>query len=366
LRLEDVVMSVEIINEANGRNVLTLDGIASPVYSGLGWGHVAFHCARAFRDALDAADMGRSIPLLLPSLASYHHEASDGVTLDTWADSIAFVEALAGFFSHLARHDGREVSSLAQGIDYHWYFTGGALSPRHILHLVSEVAELRHSIRGELGVPDAWVTVSETGTSITKDGRVDSPHQARELWRRFGGALASDARAVAWHAWMGDSTDEETTWAGFGLRNDLVDGAPTAHAATPRLSWGSYVLLARHLPVSGGRVLHPAVDAGEDTWGGLVILEYRLPFSQHAYLFFVDPTDVAEYAVTVRGGVYSEYPTLADVAITYGAPDELPLGEPVDTTHTIIGGKTYTIGRTSSPVLVVSTKNLTFTYSVLA
>lgn len=366
LEVEDVVEHVEIINEANGRNVYYTGAGVSPALSGVAWGNVAFHCAKAFRDALDDAGVPRSVVLRLPSLASYHGSESDGKSIRTWSETLEFADALASTVAAKAESAGIEPSHVATGIDYHWYFIGDELTPRHIYHLVREARELELALRRALAVEEADVTVLETGVSVYQGSSYpDQPNQARELWRRLGGALASRATAVAWHSWMASSSDTEATWVGFGLREDVSDGTSPTEDAVARLSWGSFHLLAKHLRVKRGRMLHPTrLDAEPESGTALVVFEYLLDSSDYAYLVLVDPTDTGLlYRVRVRG-TFVERDTITSVRHTFRGEDLLPLALPLESSRWVVSGTTYTMTSEAEPKLLIAPRPLGFLIEV--
>lgn len=330
----DVVLGIDGFNEVNIRNVY--DGDAW--LSGWAWGLVHYWCARALRST--APDL----PIWLPSLASYTLSSPTAGRIDTWEETVEFLDAMALEVVASCHFDGGEPASLAAGVDYHWYLaaqtdTDPTLVNRHIGYMLDEIDILRGVLRSYTGLEAAEVAVLETGASANMSRSVGEELQAHEVWRRVGGALASGVARAAWHTWM--STEESraaANFAEFGLRYDLFADDEPASNARPRRSWGAFWQLTQVLKVQRGRLLTPnpaEVDSEPDRYG-LVIFEYRLVGGDYAYLILVDPSELERsYRVTSSWARFTEYETAPAVSST--TTGGLPAAS-------VSGGRSYVMG----------------------
>ncbi len=315
--LSDILEAVELFNEVDTRNYYETDGRRGAEW----WGRAHAQGAWALRQALDAESDLADVRLLLPGVAGYQEGAS-AVPHD-WSNKLDFVEEMVDVVvDELTNELGAEpdeVEDHLQGLDYHWYHRGDGL--RHIAYLAVEVRELKDAVaRGWAGA-DVPITVFESGVSALLTGSGDDrppwagsswsaadqeAFQAREVWRRLGGALASPAVIAGWNAWMSGAGGHFT---GMGLR---VDDQASPVDAYPRPSYQAYQGLASALgdKVVSGRVVNPAVTpattrvelaailaspavAHGELSPHLVVFEYELddPGFGYAYLVLRDPTD---------------------------------------------------------------------------
>jgi hypothetical protein len=320
--LADVIEAIELFNEVDVRDQW-LDGSSpDPGRTGINWGRAYLHGAWALRQIPELDD----VPLWLPGIAEY----AEDLVSDTWRAKLLFAKGLIeGMVSEanerttavgaVAASDIFDVfHTLAQGIDLHWYHRNEL---RHICHLVHEVAELQQAIhegvRSQLDASyapviaefrDFPVTVLETGHATTDDcpdGIDGDTFQAWEVWRRLGGALASNARVVGWHSWM---ARYGTTFQLTGLRDDSSSAGSAAFHAEQRKSWFAYQGLAHLLGdrIVSGRVVLPrtsgrsALEALLASYDPRVEDPYVVVFEfvvlrgsrvEYAYLVFRDPTD---------------------------------------------------------------------------
>jgi len=357
--IDQVVDAIEIFNEIDDKVVyLNADGDYDPDLSAYFVGQAYARVAYVLRAALDAIPGGENVRLLLPSVSSYS-DVTDAPNKG-WESHRDFVRGVVKYAVQYltdARFLGESVSDLTgyvQGIDYHFYHVV-ADDLRHIAYLPLEVEELRRAVWDgvndsvedlELEYPlvsahlanEFPVSVLESGTSGFErnpvvvfpsfvPGTIDAEtYQAHEVWRRLGGALASDAGIAGWHAWMSGS--ERTLWQGFGLRDDvtLATGTPfDAASSIPRQSWGAYQRVTQLLDgVVTGRVVLPtassraSLDSQISVWNalgaaagaspGFVVMEYQLQSgtsgrrTSWAYLVLYDPTlaDDSRYELWAR------------------------------------------------------------------
>lgn len=317
--LSDVVWGIEIFNEVDFRSMYYTDaGGPDPEWTGRTWGGMVYRVARALRAALDEQGWG-DVKILLPGLSSY----SDGEDGQTWEDKRAFVRGLGAGFAFTAQEEFEEsakaaVAQFGQFIDawdVHWYHRSES-QRRTVLYLQHELDELRESlVEGIVGVTGsdedtvtsveavvsnlvltnfessasatgygaavvptydwlpAWFAVS-TDTSLPRRPGSIGPlaearlaHQAQEVWRRLGGALASGVRVAGWHAWMSGSIG---AFVGCGLRDEGgVQGSAsaildrTAAQSTQRPAWFSLERLAGILggQITSARVAWPSLGS---------------------------------------------------------------------------------------------------------
>ena len=145
------------------------------------------------------------------------------------------------------------------------------------------------------------------------------------MWRRLGGALASQARAAGWGAW---GTRDGDPPHGTGLRHQTSPSLPDAEHVLGRLSYGAYQRLGALLASAGGvvaaRMLLPETKTRNDLRAklllvagpgvlptALVVFEYALGTGAAvpwAYLALVDPSSAVrsvEVAVRPAGTPYA-------------------------------------------------------------
>ena len=345
--LYDVVEMIEIFNEIDDASIFKDEASQyDPYHSAIAWGRTWFDLAYALREGLgselDAIRIG------LPAVHSYYEEAGAS-DYQTWESRRAFVQYLV---QHAVTEAVQMYSSASeaaaalprylQGIDLHWYHCNAAADEsdpiRHIGYLVHEVEALREAVRAgvEKAIsPDDYteeltallnafpISVMENGGLGADTGNAANPFvaddateeeaadaleqfQAWDVWRRVGGALASEASTVGWHAWMASDTG---ALAGTGLRvtPDTAGGDPAE--AVPRRSYLAFRRLTQLLSkVSTGRMLLPDTESRDDLAArianfpddgdvSLVVFEYEgefqvddTPTCSYAYLVFREPS----------------------------------------------------------------------------
>ena len=220
---------------------------------------------------------------------------------------------------------------LVQGIDYHWYHREDQW--KHIGMLVHEVSELQETLEGAFDqalddarqsrshAPSLEITVYESGWSVLDalppslagSSVTGEELQAREVVRRLGGALASEATVAGIHAWMDMSESGGSGFAGTGLRAyDPPTASHLLQVPSAQLSaWFVYRRLASLLGGGGwhtkygdrvlsGKMLLPDTTSRAELVSrqaehgiGAVVFEYRLASNpgghRYAYLLLVDP-----------------------------------------------------------------------------
>ena len=185
----------------------------------------------------------------LPSLSSYVDEAEGR----SWVHALLFLEALLDAIDAVLAappysETGLTFDDVVDGIDYHWYHfdVGGQ---RHIAYLFTEVEVIEDLLHAHSASGKTVVTVGEIGSSageyvspISNPTEVFNPtslsyteFQACEVWRRLGGALASNAESAGWHAWM--AGNEGQFWMS-GVRRDDHGSDASPETSKQRDSWG--------------------------------------------------------------------------------------------------------------------------------